>query len=82
MSTVVSLWRHVYRKLRQSRCPHRISIHDLRRIRPDLVQAKCRRCGKLLEAEYGLAINTGEWTQEPALEAIDAARASLKPEGE
>jgi len=41
---------------------HECSLNDLRRIGPERVTCRCRRCGALLAAEYGLALNC-KWIQ-------------------
>lgn len=63
MPAVTSIWLHVYRKLRQARCPHRIRVCDIRRINADRVEVTCLRCGKVLAAPYGLALQARDWVE-------------------
>jgi hypothetical protein len=50
--------------LRQWLCSHRIALDNLRRTSPDRVECQCHRCGKMLTAEYGIALK-GTWERLP-----------------
>ena len=63
MAAVKSLWLHVYRKLRQSLCPHRVRAADIQRIDANRVEVTCLRCGKVLAAPYGLALQARDWVK-------------------
>lgn len=47
--------------IRRWLCGHRCSLGELRRISPVLVECACQRCGKVLRAEYGLALPVRRW---------------------
>ncbi len=63
MATAPSIWRHVYRRLRQARCPHRVRAADIQRIDENRVEVTCLRCGKVLSAPYGLALDATDWVK-------------------
>jgi hypothetical protein len=46
--------------IRQWLCSHEKRLDDLRRVGPDLVECPCVKCGKVLRAEYGIAL-LGRW---------------------
>ena len=43
--------------IRQLFCSHEFVLEDLERINDNLVHCPCVKCGKMLKAPYGLALN-------------------------
>lgn len=54
-------WRPLTR-LKQWLCSHRVAWTDVRRVSAERVECPCLRCGKVLSAAYGVALNA-TWQQ-------------------
>lgn len=56
--------RNLRRALRQRFCCHRVRLDLIRRVSPELVECPCTRCGKVLQAPYGVAL-PARWEPTP-----------------
>lgn len=50
--------------VQQALCSHHVRVDLLRRVSPDLVECPCTRCGKVLQAPYGIALHA-KWDPAP-----------------
>lgn len=46
-----------HERMKQLWCEHVVVIDDVKRIAPLKVEAKCRKCGKILTGQYALSLN-------------------------
>jgi hypothetical protein len=47
----------LFKWLKQKFCEHVVSASEIKRTPPEGVEATCLKCGKVLKAPYGLALD-------------------------